>query len=95
MVASTVVPGHTGAVGYLPSRKLAIAVITTYQPGAFDSQGNLTDAGPAIISTLSKALAPPLPFRRSPALPITQRRAQSEGHSRSAEGAFDTRAFPA
>jgi CubicO group peptidase (beta-lactamase class C family) len=54
--------GSGAAVGYLPSEKLAIAVITTYQPTAFNSQGDVTDAGPAIMSTLAKALAPASPI---------------------------------
>jgi CubicO group peptidase (beta-lactamase class C family) len=54
--------GSGAAFGYLPSHKVAIAVITTYQPDAFDNQGNVTDAGPAIMSTLAKALVPSSPI---------------------------------
>ena len=54
--------GSGAIVGYLPAKKLAIAVITTYQQAAFDSKGNLTDAGPAILSALSEALAPSQPI---------------------------------
>ena len=43
-------------------KKLAIAVITTYQPAAFDSNGDVTDAGPAIMSALADALAPAQPI---------------------------------
>jgi CubicO group peptidase (beta-lactamase class C family) len=54
--------GSGAIVGYLPAEQLAIAVITTYQQAAFDSQGEVTDAGPAIMSALAKALAPALPI---------------------------------
>ncbi len=54
--------GSGAIVGYLPSKKLAIAVITTYQQAAFDSHGDVTDAGPAIMSALAKALAPAEPI---------------------------------
>lgn len=53
--------GSGAIVGYLPAKKLAIAVITTYQQAAFDSHGDVTDAGPAIMSALAKALAPAHP----------------------------------
>lgn len=58
--------GSGAIVGYLPSNKLAIAVITSYQPAGFDGEGNVTDAGPAILATLSKALAPASPIPGSP-----------------------------
>ena len=54
--------GSGAIVGYLPAKRLAIAVITTYQQAAFDSQGDVTDAGPAIMSALAKALAPAEPI---------------------------------
>ncbi|MFC9789032.1 serine hydrolase domain-containing protein [Rhodococcus sp. NPDC127528] len=54
--------GSGAIVGYLPSSKLAIAVVTSYQPAGFDNEGNVEDAGAAILSTLSKALAPDSPI---------------------------------
>jgi CubicO group peptidase (beta-lactamase class C family) len=54
--------GSGAVVGYLPAEKIAIAVITTYQQDAFDSHGDATDAGPAILSDLAKALAPAQPI---------------------------------
>lgn len=62
IIGNKLYAGSGASFGYLPSGKLAIAVITTYQPAAFDSQGNFTDAGPAIMSTLAKALAPTSPI---------------------------------
>jgi CubicO group peptidase (beta-lactamase class C family) len=54
--------GSGAIVGYLPSAKLAIAVITTYKPSGFDRQGNADDAGAEILSTLAKTLAPAHPI---------------------------------
>ena len=42
--------GSVAIVGYPPSKRLAIAVVTSYQQAAFDSHGDVTDAGPAIMS---------------------------------------------
>lgn len=54
--------GSGAIVGYLPSSKIAIAVITTYTPAGFDSMGNVTDSGPMILKALSKAVAPSSPI---------------------------------
>jgi CubicO group peptidase (beta-lactamase class C family) len=54
--------GSGAEVAYLPSAKIAIAVITTYLPSAFDSQGNVTDAGPTIAASISQAVAPDEPI---------------------------------
>jgi hypothetical protein len=35
--------GSGATVGYLPSQKLTVAVVTTYGPGAFDDQGNYSE----------------------------------------------------
>jgi CubicO group peptidase (beta-lactamase class C family) len=62
IIANKFYAGSGAAVGYLPSARLAIAVVTTYQPSAFDSQGNVTDAGPAIMSSVVRAVAPDTPM---------------------------------
>ena len=54
--------GSGAVVGYLPSHKLAISAITTYEPAAFNSHGEVTDAGPAIMATLAKVLTPASPI---------------------------------
>lgn len=55
--------GSGAAVGYLPARKLAIAVITTYLPEAFDAtSGRVSDAGPWIMAAVTAALAPDQPI---------------------------------
>ncbi len=56
--------GSGAEVAYLPAKKIAIAVITTYLPSAFDSQGNVKDVGPAIAASLSQAVAPGSPIPR-------------------------------
>jgi CubicO group peptidase (beta-lactamase class C family) len=54
--------GSGAIVGYLPQKKIAIAIITTYTPAGFDSQGNVKDSGPAILKAMSKAVAPETPI---------------------------------
>lgn len=54
--------GSGATVGYLPARKIAIAVITTYLPDAFDeTTGQVSDAGPKILIDVAAALAPDQP----------------------------------
>jgi CubicO group peptidase (beta-lactamase class C family) len=50
--------GASGAVGYLPSQKLAIAVEATNGPGAYDRNGNAGLGAVAVFSALAKAIAP-------------------------------------
>ena len=50
--------GSGGTVGYLPSHRLAIAVVTTYAPAAFDAEGNYPNASQSIFAELANALAP-------------------------------------
>jgi CubicO group peptidase (beta-lactamase class C family) len=58
--------GASGAVGYLPSAKLTIAVEATNGPGAYDAQGNAGLGATAVFRALANALAPgslpPAPF---------------------------------
>jgi CubicO group peptidase (beta-lactamase class C family) len=49
--------GCGATVGYLPSKKLAISVVTTYAPGAFDPEGNYKNASEAIFASLADLLA--------------------------------------
>ena len=46
------------SVGYLPSKKLTVAVAVTYGPKAFDDQGNYKKVSDKIFSSLGNALAP-------------------------------------
>ena len=52
--------GCDAIVGYLPSKKLTIAVVVTYGPGAFDDQGNSrnSDVSRKVFAALTDALAP-------------------------------------
>jgi CubicO group peptidase (beta-lactamase class C family) len=57
--------GYAAVEGYLPSRKIAIAVAVTYDEGAFDDQGNYANAGDTLFRQIAIELAPddapPLP----------------------------------
>ncbi len=50
--------GSTATAGYLPAKKLTIAVEATYLPEAFDAKGNFKDASIATFTALANALAP-------------------------------------
>ncbi|QAU23128.1 class A beta-lactamase-related serine hydrolase [Dyella sp. M7H15-1] len=50
--------GNGSTVGYLPAARLTIAVVITYTAGAFDEQGNSTEASQPIFVSLANALAP-------------------------------------
>jgi CubicO group peptidase (beta-lactamase class C family) len=50
--------GEAGVAAYLPSKKIAIAVAVTYQPEAFDDQGNYSNAGDTLFRRIGTALAP-------------------------------------
>jgi CubicO group peptidase (beta-lactamase class C family) len=57
--------GYAAVEGYLPSRKIAIAVAVTYDEGAFDDQGNYANVGDTLFRQIATELAPddapPLP----------------------------------
>lgn len=50
--------GASGGVGYLPARKLAIAVEATNTPGAYDAKGNAGLNAVAVLRAIADALAP-------------------------------------
>ncbi len=50
--------GASGAVGYLPARKLTIAVEATNGPRAYDDKGNAGLGAVAVLRALADALAP-------------------------------------
>jgi CubicO group peptidase (beta-lactamase class C family) len=50
--------GASGAVGYLPKRKLTIAVEATNGPGAYDAKGNAGLGANDVFRALASALAP-------------------------------------
>jgi CubicO group peptidase (beta-lactamase class C family) len=50
--------GSGATTGYLPGRKLTVTVVTTYNPDAFDNEGNYTNASSTIFSSIANTLAP-------------------------------------
>lgn len=50
--------GSGATVGYLPSHRLTIAVVTTYLPSAFDAKGNYVNASQNVFAALAQAYAP-------------------------------------
>jgi CubicO group peptidase (beta-lactamase class C family) len=50
--------GYAAVEGYLPSKKIAIAVAVTYGEGAFDAQGNYANRGETLFQAIGALLAP-------------------------------------
>jgi CubicO group peptidase (beta-lactamase class C family) len=50
--------GEAAVAAYLPSRKIAIAVAVTYEPEAFDDQGNYVNAADTVFRRIGAELAP-------------------------------------
>ena len=50
--------GEAGVMAYLPSKKIAIAVAVTYEPEAFDDQGNYVNAADVLFRRVATELAP-------------------------------------
>jgi len=50
--------GCGATVGYLPSKKLTVAVVTTYSQSAFDEDGNYKNASDTIFESIVNVLAP-------------------------------------
>jgi CubicO group peptidase (beta-lactamase class C family) len=50
--------GYSATEAYLPSKKIAIAVATTYSPSAFDDQGNYKNGSDAVFHALAAYIAP-------------------------------------
>ncbi len=50
--------GEAGVMAYLPAKKIAIAVAVTYQPEAFDDQGNYRNEADILFRRIAKVLAP-------------------------------------
>ncbi len=54
------VSGYSATEAYLPSEKIAIATVVTYQPSAFDSQGNypFPNSSDALFRSIGAVVAP-------------------------------------
>jgi CubicO group peptidase (beta-lactamase class C family) len=50
--------GEAGVMAYLPTRKIGVAVAVTYQPEAFDDQGNYRNEADTLFRRIAKELAP-------------------------------------
>jgi CubicO group peptidase (beta-lactamase class C family) len=50
--------GAAATEAYLPAKKIAVATAVTYQPAAFDDQGNYRNAAQTLFRTIGAALAP-------------------------------------
>jgi CubicO group peptidase (beta-lactamase class C family) len=50
--------GYSATEAYLPSKKIAIATVTTYEPAAFDDQGNYPNGSDAVFHALAAYIAP-------------------------------------
>jgi hypothetical protein len=50
--------GEAGVAAYLPSQKLAIAIAVTYEPEAFDDDGDYANAADVLFRRIGAELAP-------------------------------------
>jgi CubicO group peptidase (beta-lactamase class C family) len=50
--------GYSATEAYLPSRKIAIAVATTFAPEAFDSDGNYANSSDTVFRSIGTYMAP-------------------------------------
>jgi CubicO group peptidase (beta-lactamase class C family) len=58
LLQNPLLSGEGAIEAYLPSQQLAIAVVVTFTPDAFDAQGNYTNASDAVFRSISVYLAP-------------------------------------
>jgi len=52
------VGGYSATEAYPPSKKIAIATVTTYAPAAFDDPGNHKNGSDAVFHALAASIAP-------------------------------------
>lgn len=68
LLQNPMVAGEAAVEAYLPSKKIAIAVAVTYQPEAFDDQGNYRNEAETLFRKIGAELAPddapPVPVAR-------------------------------
>ena len=58
LVQNPLLSGQGSLEAYLPSKKIAIAIAVTFEPAAFDSQGNYSNATNPIFQQIGALLAP-------------------------------------
>jgi hypothetical protein len=50
--------GEAGVMAYLPSKRISMAIAVTYQPEAFDGQGNYRNEADTLFRRIATELAP-------------------------------------
>jgi CubicO group peptidase (beta-lactamase class C family) len=58
LLQNPLLSGYGATEAYLPSEEIAIAVVVTYLPGAFDSQGNYSNTSDTIFRSIGALMAP-------------------------------------
>jgi CubicO group peptidase (beta-lactamase class C family) len=58
LLQNPLIGGYAAIAAYLPSKKIAIAVVVTFAPEAFDSDGSYKNSGDALFRSIGTYLAP-------------------------------------
>jgi hypothetical protein len=58
LLQNPLLSGEGATEAYLPSQKIAIAVVVTFAPGAFDLQGNYTNSSDTLFRSIGAYMAP-------------------------------------
>jgi hypothetical protein len=58
LVQNPLFAGEAGVMAYLPANKIAVAIAVTYQPEAFDDQGNYRNEADTLFRRIATELAP-------------------------------------
>ena len=58
LVQNPQLAGYAAVEGYLPSQKIAVAVANTYEPQAFDDQGNYSNEADTLFRRIGAEMAP-------------------------------------
>ncbi|WP_156401919.1 hypothetical protein [Agromyces sp. Soil535] len=66
MLQNPLLSGYSAVEAYLPSQEIAISVANTFEPGAFDADGNYDNSADRLFRMIGTYLAPD---EAPPALP--------------------------
>jgi CubicO group peptidase (beta-lactamase class C family) len=58
LVQNPLFAGEAGVMAYLPNKKVSLAIAVTYEPQAFDDQGNYRNEADTLFRLIAKELAP-------------------------------------
>jgi CubicO group peptidase (beta-lactamase class C family) len=58
LIQNPLLNGEGAVEAFLPSKKIAIAVAVTFEPGAFDAQGNYNNSSDAVFRLIGAYMAP-------------------------------------